>query len=597
MVLELLVAKAAESALKKPLEELYQAARGATRDALKRLQNASAIRGVYAKAAEVGTVRTIASRHPVSIRQIYYPARIVTKSGSMRVDSIEDLSNGANRNIVILGTVGQGKSVFLKYLSLTQVDSGSGLPVFLELRNVAEHGSLSNLLKSQLQHLGFGKTIDDELVEALLSRELVTLYLDGYDEVKRTLASALRAEVHQLASKYPLLRIVVSSRPSAISQELDRLTGFSYLEISPLSGADFEPFMQRIGVEDATRARLLVAIEKSPTKIRSLLTTPLMLTLVVTACGTRPALPDSLPDFYDALFGVMVATHDETKPGYIRDKSTGFSNTQLQSFFKAFSFISRDEAGTTSLTPKEFSESHRKTIEITGLECSVEQFRDDITDVVCLMAKDGLNIAFVHKSIQEYFASAFIADLDDEEVVKELYGRLRLAKFREWQQELDFLADTDAYRHKKYYLLPSLEATLKMFGYSKEKNGTVVSVRSGFKVADASLHKGQIMLAVDLLSKVGHSAYMFRVFEGIQELVCPHWPASDEEESPEKSNPHHPNLKQFLRENPGLEKAVIVQARKNLSDLRKTRDKLEADLDERRGRLLNVIKLGRRKKS
>ena len=355
MISEIIGAKILAAALKKPFEDIYNSAKGITKEKLQWLKQTSEIKNLYGRISEVGTTRTIASRHPVSIRSIYYPARIKTRHSEMAVDAANDLSDGANQHIVITGTVGQGKSVFLKYLCIREIETGNGIPLFIELRNTSESKSLNNLIKNQLTHLGFEGDSNNSHIDLLFSRKLVTLFLDGYDEVKKSSAASVRDEIHSLATKYPSLRIIVSSRPSAISQELDKLSGFSYLEINPLKTPDFDPFLNKIGVDQETRSRLLAAIEGSQTEIRQLLTTPLMLTLVVTACGTRPSLPDTLPDFYDALFGVMVATHDETKPGYIRDKSSNLSNSQLESLFKAFCFISRDEAGTTSLTPKEFT--------------------------------------------------------------------------------------------------------------------------------------------------------------------------------------------------------------------------------------------------
>lgn len=584
-------------ALKQPLADIYNAAKGSAKEKLKWLKQNTAVERLYGRISEVGTTRTIASKHPVSIRSIYYPAKIRTRHSPMAINTANDLSDGVNQHIVITGTVGQGKSVFLKYLCIREIETGNGVPVFLELRNASETKSLRTLINNQLVHLGFESDSDDSHLDLLFSRRLVTLFLDGYDEVKKSVAASVRDEIHLLASKYPSLRIVVTSRPSAISQELDRLTGFSYLEINPLQTSDFDPFLKKIGVNKDTRLRLLAAIEKSQTEIRELLTTPLMLTLVVTACGTRPSLPDTLPDFYDALFGVMVATHDETKPGYIREKATKLTNAQLENLFKAFCFVSKEEAGTTSLTPKEFSSSHSRALNVTDLECTAEAFKTDLVDVVCLMAKDGLNVAFIHKSIQEYFASAFIADLDDDQVVKAIYEGMRGGPYKEWTQELLFLRATDSHRCNKFYHLPMLKDLLAIFNYSKlKRNGaTLADIRTGISKLSPSISLNEeedelvVSLPVNTISHYGIREYVFDVFTGVGSFFEQTSSGSQNEKSSYQNMEYNGELKDHLAANAPYGKEACELIRNNLKKLYEEQVYIENMLKDRKERLLSIV--------
>lgn len=588
MIAEISATGLIAAALKKPLEEIYSVAKGSTREKLQWLKNSSAIEKMYGRIAEVGTTRTIASRQPVSIRSIYYPAKIKTRRHPMAVDTANDLSDGANKHIVITGTVGQGKSVLLKYLCIREIETGSGIPLFIELRHASEIKSLNDLINGQLKNPGFDDA-DENLQKILFSRKLITLFLDGYDEVKRNVAASVRDEIHTFANNYANLRIIVSSRPSAIIQELDQLIGFSHLEINPLTSSDFDPFLKKIGVPDETRTRLITAIKSSQVKIRELLTTPLMLTLVVTACGTRPSLPDTLPDFYDALFSVMVATHDETKPGYIREKSSQLSNTQLEDLFKAFCFISKDDAGTTSLTPKEFSAAFSKSIQLTAFDCTKETFKSDLIDVVCLMGKDGLNTAFIHKSIQEYFASAFISELDDEDISQNIYKRIRHGDTSEWNQELSFLKSTDAYRYKKYYALPSLESLLKLFNYTPDKKPEISKKNIIKAVAQIdpsarynSEREGFVLgIPTSIITKYGIKQYVFQAFSGVADLF--------EGTAIAATLDNDIELCQILNNNLEKSSETIEQISKNLLKLHNEKTAMTKEIMDRKNKLLAVV--------
>ena len=596
MLLETAAATTLTSAMQKPLQDFYGLAKGKAKEALKKLTHISAINQIQSRALEIGTIRTISSRHPVSIRSIYYPARIKTEHSSMLVDHTNDLSNGANQHVVITGTVGQGKSVLLKYLCTREAETGAGLPIFIELRHTSEKASLKHLIHKQLAYLGFGDEIDDDLLTLLFSRRFVTLFLDGFDEVKKSVAESVRSDMQELSAKHPQLRMIVSSRPTALSRELDHLAGFSYLEINPLTQSDFRPFLKKIGADNETIERLIKAIEGSQLQIRELLTTPLMLTLVVTACGTRPTLPETLPDFYQALFGVMVSTHDETKPGYVREKASRLGNNQLEEIFKAFCFISKENAGTTSLAPREFTTCAIKAADATEIECSPEDLKSDLVDVVCLMAKDGLNTAFIHKSIQEYFASAFIADIDDDEVAKTIYSSIRYGWYLGWQQEIRFLKDLDSYRYKKFYLLPSINSILAEFSYnpSRKIGASIADIKNGIKKFNPSLRfddeRGELVLSLDvsIISKYGVRPHIFDVFRGVSNI--------SDDAVKEQDKPgiilifgEDENLLPIVNQANSLSKEILKTIRNNLHLIQKRKVELELNLSNRKKKLLSMV--------
>jgi hypothetical protein len=212
-------------------------------------------------------------------------------------------------------------------------------------------------------------------------------------------------------------------------------------EVAPISSTEYGEFFQRIGVDPETKQRLLGAIGRSRAEIKALLSTPLMLTLLVKTCGAQQDLPDTLPEFYDSLFNVLSSTHDGTKPGYVRQKATNLGNTDLEKLFCAFSFASKELFKKNSLSHRQFEESFANATKISDVKCSIEGFKTDVTETICLMVKDGLDTAFIHKSIQEYYAARFIHTLDDKTQTNAILIAINAGNIFDWTSEIQFLED------------------------------------------------------------------------------------------------------------------------------------------------------------
>jgi hypothetical protein len=265
--------------------------------------------------------------------------------------------------------------------------------------------------------------------------------LDGYDEINREYSLRTKAEITKLVRDFNKLEILITSRPGAISQHLNDAFEIHQCEVAPISPSEHDEFFQRIGVPLETKERLLGAISRSRAEIKLLLSTPLMLTLLVKTCATQQDLPDTLPEFYDSLFNVLSSTHDGTKPGYVRQKATNLGNTDLEKLFSAFSFASKELFKRNSLSHRQFEDSFSNATKISDVKCSIEGFKTDVTETICLMVKDGLDTAFIHKSIQEYYAARFIHTLEDKTQAVAILELIEKANIFEWISEIQFLED------------------------------------------------------------------------------------------------------------------------------------------------------------
>lgn len=453
----------AAKALAKPAADLYSSATGGIKKLVSAWQNAGALDRLQQRIEDLDRIRTISSRQTASLTDIYYPARAFVKKQIRSVDHVEEISG--MRNLLITGTAGQGKSVFLRYLAIQELRRGVRIPLFIELRKIDSSNDFIQILKSHLEVSGVESKDQEQLLDQLLSRGAVTLFLDGFDELSREFALPTRDKIAALLNSYKDLRVVISSRPGALSAYVQDLPKLIQAEIAPLSEQDFKPFLQKIGTPDAVIDRLHEGVNKSSTEVKRLLTTPLLLTLMVLTCGQNQQIPDSLSDFYDALFRVLAVMHDDTKPGYVRQSATSLTPIQLERLFTGFAFASREKFEKPTLSVRQFEESHAFGCKLSNIESTVEGFRTDVTETACLMVIEGLDVTFIHKSIQEYYTARFVKELADDESAKLAYESISGSRLFAWGQEIRFLEQIDEIRYRRFFQAPHIERFLQAVGY------------------------------------------------------------------------------------------------------------------------------------
>lgn len=196
-----------------------------------------------------------------------------------------ELFAGNSRVTLIIGTAGQGKSVFLRYLCLRDLDLQGNIPLFIELRKIDGTKTLKTLLHEHVTSLGIGEEDPEEVLNIFLKSGKTRLFLDGYDEISREYSLRTKAEITRIVRDYEKAEILITSRPGAISQHLSDSFEIHQCEVAPIFPVEHGEFFQRIGVASETKVRLLGAIGRSRAEIKLLLLTPLMFTLLVKICG------------------------------------------------------------------------------------------------------------------------------------------------------------------------------------------------------------------------------------------------------------------------------------------------------------------------
>ncbi|WP_448130454.1 NACHT domain-containing protein [Stenotrophomonas rhizophila] len=440
------------SLLKKPIEDIYNKASDEIKLKVAELRAQSKVKKLHTKLWQIQRVKTIWNTdRPQSLNSIYHPVKAKTPDNKIkRINSVEDLGSD---NVIIYGTAGQGKSILMKYLVGKEIKSGKRIPVLFELRNSAA-SNLESDLSTAFEEL-LGVSGGARLFQTFAKEGKLSLLLDGFDEISEEHIPRLMRDIHSISFRYPACKIIITSRPNS---DCKNLVSFSSAAICPLQPDDFSAFFKKI-TRDAKLAESIVsAIQSSPHKIKELITTPLLATLLAISYRAAHKIPAEFSDFYEELFQVLLIRHDGSKMGWRRERKSGLADKPIQQLFEAFSFQARKRQ-TLSMEVEIAHQFAADGAQRLGFNPKPEHFILDIKGITCLLIEEGKKLHFVHASVAQFFASKFVKSLSEQQSTK-FYEQL-LSKWSSWTEEISFLSQIDSHRAKKYFLIPDYQRMLK----------------------------------------------------------------------------------------------------------------------------------------
>ncbi len=442
------IIKRATSGLDGVISELISAATGKLKKKISDIFTLRKIGKIKEKISNVGFVKTIL--HPdaiIELNKIYFPPAVAFQSG-VTIESVSGF--GSWKHVLIEGGPGQGKSLYLKHLCVTEGRGSTLIPIFIEFR----HFDFEKPLKIEILDAirSFAIDIDDESFDYLAKSNKIVLLLDGFDEIPSNTRLKAARDLEKIAKTYPDLRIIVTSRPNS---GMGASVYFEKLKITPLSPALQVDFIRHI-YSDSGQASETISVLRDSSFIAEVTSSPLLLTLFSITYNARQFRPDSIAEFYSVIFPTMLYRHDRMKLGYQREREACLTDYQMERIFEVLSFISlRDN--NTRFSASEF----RKYLEFASkIERINENLEDkiisDITDITALIIPDGYNqFSYAHKSIQEYFSAVFISRVDESK--KQGFYNSAADSFIEygkWHNVLVFLSIIDEQSYQRLYSVP-----------------------------------------------------------------------------------------------------------------------------------------------
>lgn len=422
--------------------------------------NLKNIDNVYLKASNVENIKTIWQvDKKININDFYYPSKILVETRKIFIERLNDFPS--NGKIIIQGTAGQGKSIFLRYLVGKELKEGTTIPLFVELRKISPKISLEILIKEAIVELGIN--IDISQMKFIFGSTKFTIVLDAFDEIQESEVKNTLIYIESLCSKYYKQKIIISSRPHS---DIQMVTYFEVYDLVKLNPSDFNPILSKFFENDQkTINNIISSINKNSTNIKDLLTTPLLLTLLTITYKSYNRIPQQLHEFYENLFYLLINRHDSTKPGFRRECKSNLNEREMENVFCAFSFYCMKE-GKDSLKKKDAVEMVSNAMKLLNIENPNEScFLDDCVKNTCLIIKEGFHYYFIHKSIREYHAASYIKYSSYE--LKEKFYLAAISNSSRYSNELFFLKVLDEHLYRKLFLLPLYRKLFLLFEFNE----------------------------------------------------------------------------------------------------------------------------------
>lgn len=372
--------------------------------------------------------KTIINRtEPIKLLDFYQPLYIRRYGRNYSEEKIETvdcktLFNG-NNFVTLIGTAGSGKSTILKFLLVNSIQNKFKVPIKIELRYLNLYqGNIFNYITNEIfkqSQLAF----DEKIIDRLLKSGNFLIFLDGYDELSSSVKDSITKDINELTKLYNKNTYVITSRPYT---NIELLAKFKNYEVCELDKEEIELFVRKQipSSEKEIVDKIIEAINTSNENYTSYLRNPLLLSMFILTYQTYSNVPPKRSAFYRQVFDSLFYLHDSvSKLSWSREKKSGLSKEQFEYVLQLFSFISFFKE--VFVFEEDFLNKTFNQIKEKKKSLSFENLLliEDLQVAICILNKEGLDYVFPHRSLQEYFASLYIVNLDDKNKI-EVYKRI-----------------------------------------------------------------------------------------------------------------------------------------------------------------------------
>ncbi|EXH49072.1 NACHT domain-containing protein [Acinetobacter baumannii] len=385
----------------------------------------------------------------------YLEEKIFTIDNLQEISSFTDINN---KNLIFRGTVGQGKSILMRFLAIKDIVTTQRIPIFIELKNISKNKSIIDLIK---EYLAIWIGDSEEIFNLVMQSGKISIFLDAFDELDPDLIQSTYKYINDLCQNFRKLTVIVSSRPDTL---IINSQYFNVIDLQPYESEEQIGLIEKLVEDEDNKNFLIESINNSTHEVQEVLVTPLMVVLFIKQYTVGFSVPNHVVDFYKNIFDVVTFTHDRSKGIEKRQSFSSLNQIQLESVFERFCFETF-LAKTTVLSKDHFIALLRKSLEknnINNFE-DYNQLINDFTKFACLILLDGTNYTFIHKSIQEFYVAKYISNLN-ESTAKRV---IEIKFYNEYinHSYLEFLRILRPYYFNKYYLLKGLEEDAKKMNF------------------------------------------------------------------------------------------------------------------------------------
>jgi hypothetical protein len=362
---------------------------------------------------------------------------------------------GGSQLTVIRGEAGAGKSTLLRWLAVNAghctfsdrlADWNGCVPFLVKLRDFAD-GPLPRgdelLTQPSSPHCG---PAPREWVHRQFESGRALLLVDGVDELVATRRGTVRTWLRELLAGYPDLRVVVTSRPTAVTSKWLLAEGFRSVILEPMSAADVQVFLRRwhAALLDSMSApellpcrpeevpehqRVLLAQLQARAHLRALARSPLLCAMLCALnLDRRAKLPRDRLALYSAALEMLLERRDADRNVAAGEDIQASVNEKL-ALLRALAWWLNENGRTEMSRDQALDRITDRLRGMPGIREDAETLLNHLIDRSGVIRQPAAGrVDFIHRTFQEFLAAKEAVDRDSVDL---LVGRARSDLWRE----------------------------------------------------------------------------------------------------------------------------------------------------------------------
>jgi len=357
--------------------------------------------------------------------------------------------------IIISDLAGMGKSTLLKKITQSLIETSDSIPILIELRKINIGNSIVTEIFNQINFLN--KEQDKNSIYKLLDIGGFTILFDGFDEIPFDLQEKIIGEMINFIKKASKNNFIITSRPET---SLVSFVDFKLFKILPLTENESSMVLQKLDIlsKNSFADNIMKEIKENNPQIEEFLTNPFLVSLLYKTYQYNKDIPSKKTTFYEEVYTCLFKYHDLSKEGFKRPKKSGIDIFDFEIILRQIAFETSIKGKTTYSRDELIKYIKQAQIKNPNIKFESQNFIEDLITTVPLFVKEGVNIKWVHKSIQDYFSAKFISNnVKKEEMIGKIYQTYKT----QYLNILDLLYELENKLFRKIIIKPLLESFVR----------------------------------------------------------------------------------------------------------------------------------------
>lgn len=412
------------------------------------------------------------------------------------------------RKFLVLGDPGVGKSTALAKMAIDMLSESLreatrskkrekiGIPIFITAK---DFGAVNNVEELQQSYGPSAETRE--------RFQIVTLLIDGLDEVNSNYRGALLEKASEFAKELKCALILSTRKVDIVKRET---LGYEKRELLPFEFGQALALLQRL----TTDKNILEALKDGLKKIENQINiTPLNLLFLLELVESNKEVPASLTELYDRFTDIALGMEDRTRKGI----DVLFDYQVKKRFLAELAFKEYFKKNRGEISKSEFE----TFVNVYALEFKwdageLRAFIEEIERAGLLDIRE--TVKFAHMSFLDYFTALKIYEVREE--IPDLYDYLTAIYFDDnWSDTAFFFAGLKKDIPRKFID--------KIYKFKRKEHGLVRGVQKLLvgKILQAAWHSKSNLKLYGIGRSLGYSDQVTQQFLTIARKTNPSLPA------------------------------------------------------------------------